>query len=161
MLSNRQYTILGLKFLDIALLTMYYFIAGFFISTWLDNMLGKFDYDKEKRKSTLRIFLEIIIFMALILITFYVVRNIIEYIPFPFEGVAGFKQERVKERGGDVVFIFVLFMFLEYLTKKIDFLHDKIVSNPDNLLSPLHAPKIAKASPKFLLKNIHGLEYET
>ena len=56
--------------------------------------------------------------LTLFLSIFYIVRNLISRIPFPFEGAYGFKHDLVKEREGDVIFVFILFLYQEYYVNK-------------------------------------------
>jgi hypothetical protein len=120
--------IIALKMVDILLLSVYYFIIGFFIATGTDYIFGKFDSQDDEKKSTLRLFFEAVLYTFILMIIFYIVRNIVERIPFPFEGVYGFRHELVKERGGDVVFVFILFFYQNYYVDKLKYLHQRLLS---------------------------------
>ena len=119
--------IIGLKFLDILLLSGYYFVAGLLAATLIDFIVGKFSAEQDDKKSTLRLFIEAVFYTFGLLIVFYITRNIIERIPFPFDGLYGFKHSLVKERTGDVVFVFVLFYFQKYYVEKLQFLHNRLI----------------------------------
>jgi uncharacterized membrane protein HdeD (DUF308 family) len=121
--------IIALKFADIFLLSAYYVVAALLISAGIDSVIGKFDKETDKQKSTIRLFAEAILYVFILLVIFYVVRNIIERIPFPLDGWFGFEHSRVKERTGDVIFVFILFYFQNYFTEKLDFLHSRIMSH--------------------------------
>ena len=118
-----------LKMLDIFLLTAYYFVAAFYLATGIDSLLGKFEAKDDNSKSTFRLFLEAISYSFILLFIFYVVRNIIGMIPFPFEGVYGFKSALVKERGGDVIFVFILFFYQRYYVNKLRYLYRRIMGS--------------------------------
>jgi len=120
--------ILALKFLDIFLLSGYYFIAGFFIASAIDFVIGKFSSENDETKPTWQLFAEAIWYTFVLLIVFYIVRNIIERIPFPFDGLYGFQHSRVKERTGDVIFVFILFYYQEFYVQKLKFLHNRLVN---------------------------------
>jgi len=120
--------IIALKFIDIFLLSGYYFVAALILTAGIDAFIGKFDRKVDEQKSTLRLLGEAILYVFLLLILFYITRNIVERIPFPMEGWFGFQHSRVKERTGDVVFVFVLFYFQKYFTEKMDFLHERILN---------------------------------
>lgn len=120
--------ILALKFLDIFLLSGYYFIAGFFIASAIDFAIGKFSSHNDETKPTWQLFAEAIWYTFVLLIVFYIVRNIIERIPFPFDGLYGFQHSRVKERTGDVIFVFILFYYQEFYVQKLKFLHNRLVN---------------------------------
>jgi uncharacterized membrane protein HdeD (DUF308 family) len=121
--------IIALKFADIFLLSAYYVVAALLISAGIDAVIGKFDKHVDEQKSTVRLFVEAILYVFVLLIIFYIVRNIIERIPFPFEGWFGFQHSRVKERTGDVIFVFILFYFQNYFTEKLDFLHSRMMTH--------------------------------
>ena len=120
--------IIALKFIDIFLLSGYYFVAALTLSAGIDAFIGKFDRKVDEQKSTLRLLGEAILYVFVLLILFYITRNIVERIPFPMEGWFGFQHSRVKERTVDVVFVFVLFYFQNYFTEKMDFLHERILN---------------------------------
>ena len=120
--------IIGLKLIDILLLSGYYFTAGLITATMIDIIAGRFNSKEDSEKSTLRLFIEAVLYTFGLLIVFYITRNIIERIPFPLDGLYGFKHSLVKEKSGDVIFVFVLFYFQKYYIEKLKFLHDRIVS---------------------------------
>lgn len=126
--------ILTLKMFDIFLLTVYYFLIAFYMSAGLDYIMGKYDSNNDKNKPTWQLLLECITFIFFIMIAFYIARNLVERIPFPFEGLWGFKHERVKERGGDVVFIFLIFFHQDFFTKKLKFLYKRIIGDYRSIL---------------------------
>ena len=121
--------IIGLKLLDLFLLTVYYFTTGFYISAVIDWIAGPFDESAEAKKSTVRLFIESVLYTFALIVIFYIVRNLISRIPFPFEGVYGFKHELVKEREGDVIFVFILFLYQEYYVNKLTYLYDRITKS--------------------------------
>ena len=121
--------IIGLKLLDLFLLTVYYFTTGFYISAVIDWIAGPFDESAEAKKSTVRLFIESVLYTFALIVIFYIVRNLSSRIPFPFEGVYGFKHELVKEREGDVIFVFILFLYQEYYVNKLTYLYDRITKS--------------------------------
>lgn len=127
MVQSYKPEIIALKFLDIFLLSGYYFIAGFFIASMIDFIIGRFSSTDDEHKPTWRLFLEAIWYTFVLLVVFYIVRNIIERIPFPFDGLYGFQHSRVKERTGDVIFVFILFYYQEYYVNKLKYLHSRLV----------------------------------
>lgn len=119
--------IFSLKMFDILLLTAYYFIIAFFAATTIDKFLGKYEDRNDENKSTARLFLEAILHTFLLLVVFYIARNIVELIPFPLDGYYGFDHSRVKERGGDVVFVFIIFFYQDYYSKKLQTLYKRLM----------------------------------
>lgn len=118
--------IFGLKTLDIFLLCTYYFVIAFIIASFIDWLFGRFDVGDEEKKSTVQLFVESVLYTFVLVFMYYIARNIVERIPFPFQGVFGFQHERVKERSGDVVFVFVLFFYQNYYTDKLNFLQKRL-----------------------------------
>ncbi len=111
-----------IKIIDICYLTVIYFLIGIFIAKLIDKIIGKFDKDKEEKKHITRILTETILFISFIGITLYVLRNIVEKIPFPLDGLYGFNHMRVKEINGGIVFVFSLLFFQKYLRDKLNYL---------------------------------------
>jgi hypothetical protein len=118
--------IIGLKLIDMLVLSVYYFVIGFFIASAIDWFFGKFDSENEDKKSTLWLFAEAIFYTFCLVFVYYIVRNVVERIPFPFDGLYGFRHELVKERSGDVVFVFVLFFYQQYYVNKLKYLHTRL-----------------------------------
>ena len=119
------------KILDIGLVTVYYFIAATTTSILLDSALGPFKApplkeDQAVSTSTLlRMCLEVILQFFFIGVIIYVMRNVVEHIPFPLEGVGGFEHKRLKEIDEAFVFIVVFMFYQKYLEYKLYFLRDQ------------------------------------
>jgi hypothetical protein len=126
---DRKTAVVLLKMFDIFLLTAYYFVLAFFSATAIDTFLGKYEDRADEEKSTVRLFSEAIIHTFLLLIIFYLARNLVDLIPFPFDGLYGFQHSRVKERGGDVVFVFIIFFYQDYYTKKLQTLYNRLMGH--------------------------------
>lgn len=105
-------TILRLiKVFDISLLGNYYFFMAVIISYLINKLFEKYEKEKYKKKSTLLIFTEIFLRVSLLVISVYFIRNIINIIPFPFDGYEGYDHHRVKERNGVVILAFAILIF--------------------------------------------------
>ena len=77
-------------------LTVIYFFA-FALGVSLDRAIGKFDAAEADRKTTGRVMAECIGHIYLCGVVVYLTRNIVERVPFPLDGVAGFAHGKVKE----------------------------------------------------------------
>jgi hypothetical protein len=118
-----------LKIVDICYMTIIYTTLTITFSVTLDKIIGKFD-DTEKKKSTIRLIVEIWLNMCVIAVAAYVFRNVIEIIPFPLEKmVAGFEHKRVKEVSGGVIFGFLLFIYQSNLKDKINYVISRITND--------------------------------
>lgn len=115
-----------IKIIDIGFLTVLYFLIAFFSSVYIDNKLGPFDPKKASKKTILNLFIEIIVHIWLIGVFTYIVRNIIEIIPYPLNGIDGYNHSKVKELGGGVVFTFVFFIFQKNLRDKLEYIYRRL-----------------------------------
>jgi hypothetical protein len=114
------------KIADIGYITILYAIAALVTAKAFDLGLKKIDTTKDKEKSNLQLFLEIILILWAAGILIYIIRNVMEIIPSPFEGFFGFEHKRVKELGNAGVFVFIFFYFGEALKKKLTVLYDRL-----------------------------------
>jgi hypothetical protein len=121
---------LGFRFVkiaDIGYITILYAISGLVITKAFDLTTAKLDTKENKQKSTLRLFFEIVLYLWLAGIIIYAIRNIMEYIPSPLEGVYGLQHLQVKELENAGVFVFIFFYFGESLKKKLNILYDRLL----------------------------------
>jgi hypothetical protein len=120
------------KIFDIGLLTVYYFIGAVVTSILLDSALGPFEPPPLKSNQVaetydiLRMCLEVIAQFFFIGVIIYAMRNVVEHIPFPLEGVGGFQHSRLKEIDEAFVFIVVFMFYQKYLEHKLYFLRDQL-----------------------------------
>ena len=56
----------------------------------------------------------------------YIARNLIEFIPYPFDNVFGFDHKRVKELGATTAFTFVLLYYQPNLTNMTIYLKNRM-----------------------------------
>ena len=87
------------KTTDIALSSTYYFFLALGASVGL-NFLSQFyeNYtlkDTTEEKSLLRLMFEIIANIFFIVFTFWIIRNIVERVPFPLEGYGGYAHAKL------------------------------------------------------------------
>lgn len=116
----------SIKIIDIGYITVIYFLLGFYISVYVDHKLGEFDEQAAKNKSTLRLTVECMVHIYLIGVLVYVMRNVVEKIPFPLDGYKGFVHLKVKEVTNATVFVFIFLIFQYHLRKKLDYLRKRI-----------------------------------
>jgi len=114
---------------DIGFITALYFLSGFFMARIFDNILDKFNKSKEKEKTTLQIIIELTFFLWINGITIYIIRNIVEDIPSPFEGIYGFKHNLLHELRYAPVLEFTLLYYQIHLTDKLKTLYNRFSTN--------------------------------
>lgn len=107
-----EFVIRSIKLLDMGYVTAIYLLIAVFLSNVIDRALTPVDESMERQKSLLRRTIELIGITWLLVATIYVVRNLVELIPSPFDGIAGFDHFRLKELKFAAIFIFI-FLFLQ------------------------------------------------
>ena len=120
------------KILDIGLVTVYYFLAASLTSLLLDSALGPFEQPPLKSDKTADLYeiaqlcFEVILQFFFIGVLIYAMRNVVEHIPFPLEGVGGFQHSRLTEIDEAFVFIVVFMFYQKHLENKLYFLRDQL-----------------------------------
>jgi len=112
--------------MDIGYITVIYFILGLVCAFVLNNILEVNNNEEYKKKSSLIILLEIIGILWLNGIIIYIVRNLVQLIPSPFNGIYGLRHNDVKELGNATVFVFALLYFQYPLRQRINNLYYSI-----------------------------------
>ena len=116
-----------LKVLDIGYITVIYFILGIGFAKLFDKLYGKFDKKQEDSKSFIQQTLELIGIMWISGVVIYIIKNLVELIPSPVNGIYGFEHQRVKELKNATVFIFVFLFFQTYFKDKLQYYYKNIV----------------------------------
>ena len=115
------------KIADIGYITILYAIAALILAKVFDKVSKVLDVEDDSKKSSPRLFFEIILYLWAAGIVIYGVRNLMELVPSPFDGVYGLEHLRVKELGNAGVFIFIFFYFEESLKKKMTVLYNRLL----------------------------------
>jgi hypothetical protein len=115
----------GVKVLDIAYSTAAYFIMAL-VSIIAINRIWKSKGEQETKKSEARLIFEIIFRAFLIGTLAYVARNIFPLIPWPLEGVYGYKHLKTGEVTGSALFAAFAVTFDTQLQAKVSTLKDKL-----------------------------------
>jgi hypothetical protein len=108
-----------IKLMDIGLVTLYFFAFGLIFAKLFDAVYGSFERDAYEKRSTFALFGEIVIHVFLIGVVAYVMRNVVEMIPSPVDGIAGFQHSRLKELEGGHILIVVTILFQKNLQEKV------------------------------------------
>jgi len=109
----------SIKILDIGYITVIYIAIAIVCAKLVDKIFGEFDEKKEKKKTKLRLSLEMIGAVWAYGVLIYVVRNVVELVPFPLDQFHGFEHQRVKELKSATVFTFTFLMFSNILKNKV------------------------------------------
>jgi len=118
-------TIRSIKILDIGYIGLIYFVLGILLARLMQNFFKKFDKKKEDKKGFFRQIIELILIIWLFSVTTYIIRNVAELIPSPFDGLYGFEHKLVKELSGASTFVFIFLYFQDYYKDKFTYLYEK------------------------------------
>jgi hypothetical protein len=125
-MEKDELIIRSIKIIDIAYISAIYATIVISISVLLDRFIGPIDEHVELEKSIWRVILESWLYIGLVAISAYIVRNLVEKIPFPLDGYGGFIHSKVKELGGGPIYGFLLFFYARNLRKKIEILINRV-----------------------------------
>ncbi len=106
-------------------------VGGFFASILNDryvyqNILSK---KNDEDKTTFHLMFETIIIIATNNVLAYILRNLLQEIPFPLDGIAGFEYKRVKEFGSGALVITIISLACTPLKDKINILQKRLFNN--------------------------------
>ena len=116
----------GIKIIDIAYVAAIYLTLGAVLSITIDRQLGKFDPEEADKKSTAQLYGEVLLHFASIGILMYIVRNVVEWIPFPLNGVYGYDHMRLNELRNAGLFGVIFFLFQNNLKEKLVYLSKRV-----------------------------------
>ena len=122
----QEFKLRSVKIFDIGYVTVIYFIIGIIFAKLFDKIFGTFDEKKEKDKSFLRRSLDLIGLMWLSGIVIYIVKNIVELIPSPFDGMYGFDHMKLKELKSGAVFTVIFLLFQSYFKGKLQYYYNNL-----------------------------------
>jgi sterol desaturase/sphingolipid hydroxylase (fatty acid hydroxylase superfamily) len=134
---QKEVVIRSIKIVDIAYVYTIYFILGLVGAKLFDKLntvlFGKVEEESKKEdllkvstEEKLKLFGKICLNFALVGIYIYICRNLIELVPFPFQGVYGYDHMRLKEMTGVNNFVlgFTVLYFQDSLKKNVTRLRD-------------------------------------
>ena len=108
-----------IKMIDLSFLGILYFLFASLSSVGLDKLFPEYEEEVYSKKDIFDIFLECVLIISLIMIIIYIIRNIIQIIPFPLDGYMGYKHSRLKEMNGGVLLSFSVVIFQNSFKDKI------------------------------------------
>jgi hypothetical protein len=119
------------KVTDIGLVAFYYLsftIAASIVLQLVTRVYDKYTAPKEgeKAKSTIRLFFEIVANIFFVAVALWVARNVIERVPFPFEGLGGYQHARLSHETMAQIGTLALILFQTALMEKIKVFNDRL-----------------------------------
>jgi hypothetical protein len=118
-----------IKISDIFFITFLYGIFGMMAALTLDKYVFKyisFQEKENKYKTFLVLFSEILLSLTIIGIVAYFLRNILQMVPFPLDGIYGFSHLRVNEVRSGAIIGTILMYFSKTLRAKIAEMQNKL-----------------------------------
>jgi hypothetical protein len=107
------------KIADIGYITILYFLTGLISALILCFLFSLYTKIVGRSKNITIIMLELVILMWLVGAFTYIVKNIVEIIPSPFEGMQGLKHKNVKELGSAGVYGVILISLSYVITDRL------------------------------------------
>ena len=124
------------KTADIALVSLYYLVFGITASIAL-QLASKF-YDEntpeENEKSIHRVLLEVAATIFFIAAAFWIIRNIVELIPSPVDGIGGYDHHRLSHETTGQIAALTMLIFQSTLMQKVGLLNDRIFKKSESEL---------------------------
>lgn len=109
-----------IRILGVAYVGALSFILAFLASHWLDQITP----DLNKKQKKWRTFLAVVLQFGLIGALIFLSRGLIKKIPFPLEGVAGYKHAQLGELRSLPLIVFIFMFFQRKTQEKMKFLID-------------------------------------
>lgn len=112
-----------IKILAIIFNTFLYAFGGIIISLPFDKYIFYHFYDKTQedadKKSTIRHIIEISIILSVFCVITYILRNILQEIPYIFDGYRGFKYKEIREIASGAIIFLMMYSFSPVARNKI------------------------------------------
>lgn len=108
------------RILDVAYVGVLSFILAFLASHWLDQITP----DLNKKQAKWRTFIAVAVQFGLIGALIFISRNMIKKIPFPLDGVSGYKHAQLGELRSLPLIVFIFMFFQRKTQEKMKFLID-------------------------------------
>jgi hypothetical protein len=119
-----------IKMLNMGYANVIFIIPTIFVATMLDKKVySKIHFsklEKDEEKEIIPLLGEILIILTINGIVAYILRNILQKLPFPFEGVYGFDHMKIMEVRSGAAILVVLMYFATTIVNKIKTLQQKI-----------------------------------
>jgi len=128
--TKKEIIIRSIKIIDIAYIFSVYAISGFFFSLLLDKIFPVYNEQKYKTYSKSKIIIEICLQFAAIGIIVYLIKNLFELVPFPFEGIYGYEHKKVKELDNAIPLTYTILFFQNSLKDKLLYLSKLYFKTP-------------------------------
>ena len=121
----------GIKIIDIGYIYIIYFIITICLAILADRILGTFDPILYKNTPDWKIGVEILLTIWIFGILFYIMRNVIEIIPFPLDGYKGFSHTSVKELENSWIFHFIFLTCCTNIKDRLTYFYKRYITKDE------------------------------
>lgn len=124
-LTKKYFTgFVGVKWVAMMYVSIIQVVIGILFSKIINKMVPPIRRKKEDNKdvsdeSIKELVLYSLVNLSLLVFANYAMRNIVERIPFPFEGVFGYRHDKLKERYGMIISGFILMYYQDAFRERI------------------------------------------
>ena len=129
----RDFIIRFIKILDIAYIIFIYFVFSIIIAFFFIKIGGRYDVEKDKVKTLPRLSLEIILMIWAAAVTGYILRNIVERIPSPFDNIQGYSHSRLKETSSISSYAVTILLMTSIYNRKLDYFTKRLYNNIERI----------------------------
>jgi hypothetical protein len=123
---TKELVIRSIKIFDMGYAAVVYILSAIVIISILNKYSGKYNEEVEEKKSTKRLFWDVILRTWIIAVLAYFIRNLFQMVPFPLEGVYGFEHLKVKEVLQSSLFVSFMVIFDSHLQSRVGILKKRI-----------------------------------
>ena len=129
--TKKELAIRSVKLLDIGYVTALFFLAGYYTAQYSEKVFRNFlgEPSTFTSKSNTRLLMEILLQIAIIGMMSYILRNLVEKIPYPLNGMKGYDHLKLKELAGPGVITFFLVVFSFDLQQKIMTVRNRAIAS--------------------------------
>jgi hypothetical protein len=124
---NTSDTIRVIKIVDIGFISIIYFLLGLYIAIFINKVMGKYDHNINKSKTTCQLLIELSIHIWGVGVLAYLARIIVRLIPFPLDNFNNFDHSRLREIPNASPFIYILLLLLPHIRGKTRIIYDRFV----------------------------------
>ena len=123
---KHELVVRSIKMLDIGWAMIAYFLLAIISVKTLQEVTGPYDREASEKEETWKVLGRVCLRMWLYGVLAYVSRNLFQLLPWPFEGVEGYKHMRVKEVLNSAAFISCVLSYDGHLQSEVMLLKKRL-----------------------------------
>ncbi len=122
---KKEIIIRSIKIFDIVYLTILYFITALILAFSIDSFLIYLFGNEHETKTKYILIMEILLQIILTAIAFYIFKNLLELIPFPFQCTYGYNHDKVPLYKNASILMTLLILMQYELHDKVNIIKNK------------------------------------